>query len=63
MDNILLTDAEGNMEDVDITVIDLSGLTKAQMYRKIYYEKNKEKIAFNFFIATYERIYASHFYA
>jgi len=40
MDNIILTDAEDN----DIIVFDLSGLTKKQITRKIYYERNKEKI-------------------
>ena len=44
MDNILLTDAEDNVEDVDIVVFDLSGLTKKQIAQKIYYERNKEKI-------------------
>ena len=53
MDNILLTDAEDNAEDVDIVVFDLSGLTKKQIARKIYYEKNKEKIALNKSIIFY----------
>jgi len=38
--NIILTDNEDNL----LTGFDLSGLTKKQIYKKIYYEKNKEKI-------------------
>ena len=53
MDNILLTDAEDNAEDVDIVVFDLSGLTKKQISRKIYYEKNKEKILLDKSITLY----------
>ena len=40
MDNIILTDAEDN----DLTGIDFSNLTKKQISKKKYYEKNKEKI-------------------
>ena len=44
MDNILLTDDE----DIELSGIDLSGLTKEQkqqIYHKRYYDKNKEKIS------------------
>ena len=39
--DIILTDAEDN----DLTCIDLSGLTKKQTSKKLYYEKNKNKIS------------------
>ena len=37
--DIILTDAEDN----DLTCIDISGLTKKQISKKLYYEKNKIK--------------------
>ena len=40
MDNILLTD----VEDTELSGIDYSGLSKRQISKKKYYEKNKEKI-------------------